>query len=60
MLVLKFFFVNIENKGGVGDSGGVGTNSKVSNILNAWVVVFESTIKLCMGGELGEEMYGDE
>jgi hypothetical protein len=52
--------IKIRDSGSVEGSGRVGTSSKVSDKLDAWVVAFESTIELCMGGELGEATYGEE
>jgi hypothetical protein len=60
VLELEFSSVKIRNMSGIGSSGGMGTNSNVSDKLNACVVAFESTTKLCIIGKLGEAMYGEE
>jgi hypothetical protein len=60
VLVLLVFFVKIRDRGGVVGNDGVGISSKVLDIFDAWVEAFESTIELCIGGEVGEGTYDEE
>jgi hypothetical protein len=39
--------------------GGVGINSNISEILNVYVVAFESIMELCMAGDEDDSMYSE-
>jgi hypothetical protein len=49
----------IEDNGGVEESGRVGISSKVSNILDIWIEVFESITELCIAGEEEDGMFSE-
>jgi hypothetical protein len=54
-----FFSDSIGDNGGVEGSGGVGINSKVSNILDTWVEVLEFITELCIAGEKKDGTIGE-
>jgi hypothetical protein len=60
VLVWLIFSIKIENKGGVRGNVGVETSLKILDTLDAWVEAFESTIKLCIGGEVDDRTYDEE
>jgi hypothetical protein len=60
VLELIVFSDRIGDKSGVSGSGGVGISSKVSNMFDACVVLFESTIELCIRKDVGEAIYEEK
>jgi hypothetical protein len=50
-------FVRIRDKSGMGGNERVGINSNFSNMFVACVKALESTIKLCIVGNVNEAMY---
>jgi hypothetical protein len=54
VLVLIIFSVRMGDRDGVSGNRGVGTSSKVSDMFDAWVEMFESTIELSIVDDVGE------
>jgi hypothetical protein len=60
VVVLMFFSNRIRDNSGVEKSGRVEINSKVSDILDAWVEVFESITEFCIAGEEKDGIFGEK